>query len=727
MAHKRTSTSAAPAMHQAAIRKLVADSVAAALEAHAATMANTDNTNRNIEQRETPVVRKCSYKEFMSCQPFNFKGTEGVVGLIHWFKLTESVFSHSNCTEDCKVKFATDLQQGGSSDYELQKQKASHWKQPGTSVSNLSYLWREGHFKSQFQKTNNHAHGRSYLLRDKIAHQDLNVVTGTFLLNQHLARVLLDSGADKSFVSISLAFMLNNPPITLDTTYDTEKADGNLVGTNTIIQGCTLILLNQPFKIDLMPIKLGSFDVVIGMDLLSQYHARIICDEKVVHIPIDGETLIILGDRSLLGLPLIRQVEFQIDLIPGAAPVARAPYRLAPSEMQKLSDQLQELADRGFIRSSTSPWGAPVLFVKKKDEYFRMFIDYQELNKLIVKNRYPLPRIDDLFDQLQGSDKMYHDLKKLYWWPNMKVIINEYVGKPFKILKRVGLVAYTLELPEELSNVHSTFHISNLKNCLSDESLVFPMKELRLDDKLNFVEEPVEIMDREVKQLKRSRIPIIKASKTKSCLWHRHLSHLNFGTINHLPRHGLVRGLPELKIKKDHLCSTCAMDKSKKKPYKPKSEDTNQEKLYLLHMDLCGPMRVVSVNGKKYILIIIDDYSRFTWVKYLRSKDEAPEFIIMLLKMIQVRLKTPVRRIRTDNRTEFVNQTLREYYEMVGISHKTYVARSPQQNGVVERRNRTLIEVVRTMLIYAKASLFLWAEVVATTCYTQNCSIICLC
>ncbi|GJR00415.1 putative ribonuclease H-like domain-containing protein [Tanacetum coccineum] len=162
----------------------------------------------------------------------------------------------------------------------------------------------------------------------------------------------------------------------------------------------------------------------------------------------------------------------------------------------------------------------------------------------------------------------------------------------------------------------------------------------------------------------------------------------------------------------------------KKKPYKPKSEDTNQEKLYLLHMDLCGPMRVASVNGKKYILVIVDDYSRFTWVKCLRSKDEAPDFIIKFLKMIQVRLKVPVRRIRTDNGTEFVNQTLREYYEKVGISHETSVARSPQQNGVVERRNRTLIEAARTMLIYAKASLFLWAEVVDTTCYTQNRSII---
>ncbi|GJR21325.1 retrovirus-related pol polyprotein from transposon TNT 1-94 [Tanacetum coccineum] len=136
----------------------------------------------------------------------------------------------------------------------------------------------------------------------------------------------------------------------------------------------------------------------------------------------------------------------------------------------------------------------------------------------------------------------------------------------------------------------------------------------------------------------------------------------------------------------------------KKKPHKPKSEDTNQEKLYLLHMDLCEPMRVASVNGKKYILIIVNDYSRFIWVKFLR----------------------------TDNGTEFVNQTLRAYYEKVGISHETSIARSPQQNGVVERRNCTLIEAARTMLIYAKALLFLWAKAVATACYTQNRFIICL-
>ncbi|GJX47318.1 retrovirus-related pol polyprotein from transposon TNT 1-94 [Tanacetum coccineum] len=110
-----------------------------------------------------------------------------------------------------------------------------------------------------------------------------------------------------------------------------------------------------------------------------------------------------------------------------------------------------------------------------------------------------------------------------------------------------------------------------------------------------------------------------KASKTKSWLWHRRLSHLNFGAINHLARHGLVRGLPKLKFEKDHLCSACAIGKSKKKPHKHKSEDTNQDKLYLLHMDLCGPVRIASINGKKYILVIVDDCSQFTWVECLSS------------------------------------------------------------------------------------------------------------
>nr|GEU87337.1 hypothetical protein [Tanacetum cinerariifolium] len=212
-----------------------------------------------------------------------------------------------------------------------------------------------------------------------------------------------------------------------------------------------------------------------------------------------------------------------------------------------------------------------------------------------------------------------------------------------------------------------------------------------------------------------------KATNTKSWLWHRRLSHLNFVVINHLARHSLVRGLSRLKFEKDHLCSACAMGKSKKQSHKPKFEDTNQEKLYLLHMDLYGPMRVVNVNGKKYIIVIVDDYSRFTWVKFLASKDEAPDFIIKFMKMIQIRLNATVRNICTDNGNEFVNQTLRDYYEQFGISHKTSVARTLQQNGVVKRQNRTFVEATRTMLIYAKAQLFLDAKAVfGALCYPND-------
>nr|GEV93012.1 reverse transcriptase domain-containing protein [Tanacetum cinerariifolium] len=511
-------------MSQDAIRKLVADSIAAALETQTTTMAEADNSIREI-----PIAKRGNYKEFITCQPFCFNGTKGVVGLIRQFKRTKSVFLRSNCAEENKVAFATgtltndalswwnayaqpigieqanriiwielkmlltnkrfqelavlcpnmvpnneklievfidglprsiegnvtaskpqtleeainiaqrlmdqNIRNNRTNDFRQEQNKRPetfrsyaatptenhgyngnrplckrctlHHTGPctircrvcnkighltkncrnkgpaiGSNLQPVSVICHacgeKGHYRSQCSKTNINAIGRTYLLRDKHAHQDPNVVTGTFLLNHHPARTLFDSRADRSFVSISFASMLNILSITLDTTYNIKMADGNLISTNTVIQGCTLTLLNQPFEIDLMPIKLSSFDVAVGMDWLSKYHAKIICDEKVVHIPIEDETLII------------------------RAPIARAPYRLTPSEMQELSYQLQELADRGFIHPSTSPWGASVLFVKK-DGSFRMCINYRELNKLIIKNRYPLLRIDDLVDQLQGS------------------------------------------------------------------------------------------------------------------------------------------------------------------------------------------------------------------------------------------------------------------------------------------------------------------------------------
>ncbi|KAI3745512.1 hypothetical protein L1987_58626 [Smallanthus sonchifolius] len=251
----------------------------------------------------------------------------------------------------------------------------------------------------------NGAKGRAFVIGSREARNDYNVVAGKFLLNNYFAFVLFDTGADRSFISN----------------------------------------------------KLSSVDVIVGMDWLSKNQAKIICHEKIVRLPLhSGETISFQGEKSgavvaiisfmkaqkclrkghtailalvaeqpseekkindipiirdypevfpedLPGLPPHRQVEFQIDLAPGAAPVARAPYRLAPCELQELSAELQELLDKGFIRPSSSPWGALVLFVKKKHVTFRMCIDYRELNKVTIKNRYPLPCIDDLFDQLQGS------------------------------------------------------------------------------------------------------------------------------------------------------------------------------------------------------------------------------------------------------------------------------------------------------------------------------------
>ncbi|GJR44668.1 retrovirus-related pol polyprotein from transposon TNT 1-94 [Tanacetum coccineum] len=178
--------------------------------------------------------------------------------------------------------------------------------------------------------------------------------------------------------------------------------------------------------------------------------------------------------------------------------------------------------------------------------------------------------------------------------------------------------------------------------------------------------------------LKSSPIYLLsKASKNKSWLWHRRLNHLNFGTINDLARKDLVRGLSRLKFEKDHLCSACQLGKSNKHTHKPKTENTNLEVLNTHHMDLCGPMRVQTINGKKYILVIVDDYSRFTWVKFLRLKDETLEVVIKFLKQIQVGLNKTVRNIRTDNGTEFVNKDLTDYYERVGIFHQKIVPRTP--------------------------------------------------
>nr|GFA05743.1 hypothetical protein [Tanacetum cinerariifolium] len=187
---------------------------------------------------------------------------------------------------------------------------------------------------------------------------------------------------------------------------------------------------------------------------------------------------------------------------------------------------------------------------------------------------------------------------------------------------------------------------------------------------------------------------LAKASSSQSWLWHQRLSHLNFATINNLVKNNLVQGLPKMKFEKDHLCFACEQGKIHQKHHKSKTASASNKPLYLLHMDLCGPMCIQSINGKRYVLVVVDDYSRYTW------------------------------RVRTDNDTKFKNKTLAKFFDEVGITQQFSAARTPQQNGVVERRNRTLVEAARTMLTFANLPSFLWDEAVATTCFTQNHSII---
>ncbi|GJR24253.1 putative reverse transcriptase domain-containing protein [Tanacetum coccineum] len=906
MAPKRTSTSAAPAMTQAAIRKLVADSVATALEAQAATMENTDIINRNIEERESPVQKallasSAGLSELNQCFPvatipkttrskdvedefyhLTMKGND-LKTYVRRFQelatlcptmvpdsekmmevfiggLPRSIEGNVTASKPQTLEEAINIAQRLMDQNKRQKavrayaatpaensryagnlplcrrcvlyhtgpcivkcntcNKVGHltknYKNKGpTTRSNMLPMTvtchacgEKGHYANQCRKTtNNNAQGKAYMLRDRNAHQDPNVVTGMFLLNQHLARVLFDSGTDKSFVSISLASILNIPPITIDTFYNIEMADRNLVSTNTVIQGCTLTLLNQPFKIDLMPIKLGSFDVVIAPVLFVKKK------DGSFRMCIDYQELNILTIKNRYPLPRIDDL---FDQLQGSSVYSKIDLRSGYHQLRVRDEDIPKTAFRsryGHYEFQVMPFGltnAPAVFMDLMNRFLGHVIDSQgihvdlakiaavknwasptthlqnlqhildqkELNmrqrrwlelladydceiryhpgkanvvadalsrkerikplrvrslvmtlhpKLpsqilqaqnealkeenlkaenlrgmdkafeirpdgtrCIKNRSWLPLFGNLRDLIMheshkskysihpGSDKMYQDLKKLYWWPNMKAIIAEYVGKcltcsrvkaecqkpsgllvqpeipmwnrftsifwqslqsalgtqldmsmtyhpetdgqsertiqtlkdmlracvidfekgrerhlplvefsynnsyhasikaapfkalygrkcrspicwakvedrsyanirrkplefqvgdrvmlkvspqkgvihfgkqgklnpwyigPFKILERIGPVAYKLELPEELSTVHSSFHVSNLKKCLSEESLVIPMKELQLDDKLNFVEEPIEIMDREVKQLKQSRIPIVK-------------------------------------------------------------------------------------------------------------------------------------------------------------------------------------------------------------------------
>ena len=302
---------------------------------------------------------------------------------------------------------------------------------------------------------NSQPQARTYNMTMREAVRDTGVVAGTLLVNSVDAKVLIDSGATKSFISETFARKLNCLMEPLDGVLNIEVATQDSIPVSLHCPRCEIEILGKCFYADLLPFKLGEFEVILGMDWLTEHEAHIDCKRKRVtlvspdkkkvvfkgekqtkkfltmiqtqkllrqgceaylayvvdiernvpkieEIPVVNEFLDVFPEE-LPGLPPDREIEFAIDLAPGAEPVSKAPYRMAPVEMKELAKQLQELLDKGVIRPSTSPWGAPVLFVKKKDGSMRLCIDYRELNKLTIKNKYPLPRIDDLFDQLKDA------------------------------------------------------------------------------------------------------------------------------------------------------------------------------------------------------------------------------------------------------------------------------------------------------------------------------------
>nr|GEU78401.1 putative reverse transcriptase domain-containing protein [Tanacetum cinerariifolium] len=413
-------------------------------------------------------ARECTYQDFLKCQLLNFNGMEGVVGLTRWFEKMEKVFHISNCpekyqelvllcirmvlNEEDKVERSAENKRRLENNPRGNRRQQPVFKRQNVGGQNVARA-----YTARNNEKKGYVGSLSYCNKCKMHHAGLCTVRYGNCI------VFYECGRPGNFRKDCPKLRNQNRR------NQTGNKNGNKTGGNEATAKACAIRgggANPDSNIvtDLIPLELGSFDVIIGMDWLAKYHAFIVCDEKVVRIPYGDEALIIQGDdcdgksksklniisctktqkyiqkgcqvfiaqvtskkaedkleekrledvpivqefpkvflEDLPGLPPARQVEFQIDLVPGAAPIAEAPYRLAPAEMQELSTQLQELSDRGFIRPSSSPWGAPILFVKKKDRSFWMCIDYHELKKLTLKNRYPLSRIKNLFNQLQGS------------------------------------------------------------------------------------------------------------------------------------------------------------------------------------------------------------------------------------------------------------------------------------------------------------------------------------
>nr|GEW90590.1 putative reverse transcriptase domain-containing protein [Tanacetum cinerariifolium] len=373
MPPKRTTTTTTP-MTDAEIKALIAQGVVIALVEYEATRGsgNGDDSHdsKTGERRQVPTARECTYSDFLKCQPLNFKGTEGVVGRNQLFEKMESVFHISNYTK--KMMTEKYCPRG-----EIKKLEIELWNLTVKGTDVLSYNQR-------FQEL--------ALMWERMFPEESDEVEKYVGRRPDMIQRSVMASKPKTMQD-AIEFIIELMDQKIQTFADHQAKNKRKLDDNSKNNQ------NQqhPFKRSFVSTTFSSLIDIILTTLVYGYDVELADDVPIVR---DFPEVFL---EDLLGIPPIRQVEIQIDLTPSATPVARAPYRLAPSEMKELSDQLHELSNKGFIRPSSSPWGASVLFVKMKDRSFYMCIDYLELNKLTVKNRYPLLRIYDLFDQLQGS------------------------------------------------------------------------------------------------------------------------------------------------------------------------------------------------------------------------------------------------------------------------------------------------------------------------------------
>nr|GFA11607.1 hypothetical protein [Tanacetum cinerariifolium] len=390
---RRSQTNPQPLLTQQAINQLVREGIEAAIKVE----------RERVREKATkaggpaggPVAQECTFTGFMKCGPTQFHSTEGVVGLYRWFERIESTFRISECAERRKVKFSTATLHGRALTW--LEDELRHLKLRDTNIATYTERFNElallcpdvvANEKKKVElyikglpeiadQRGGNATGQAYVIRDAKQGQGPNVVTVRLNISYEVELAdgkLVSTNTvlrDKSFVNSGLSHLIDIKSVRLNISYEVELADGKLVSTNTVLRCYTLNLLNQLFEVNLMPIELSTFDVIIGMDWLVKHDALIVCEKKEVHIPVKAhvmekepkekclEDVLIIHDFPEVfhddspGLPPPQQVEFRIELMHGAAHIAHTPYRLAPSEMKELSDQLKELSEKGFIRPSS--------------------------------------------------------------------------------------------------------------------------------------------------------------------------------------------------------------------------------------------------------------------------------------------------------------------------------------------------------------------------------------